>query len=490
MATTEEPKKTFVQKPEKPDQAEFEKNLQKANDEHAAVREKLNAVKQKLEFIKSPGKSPRQQELRDQLNELRAAQQAKKGGRAQIDEQIKTLDTSIKAKIKEQNASMQKMPYRTLDELEDAIKRLSASVDSGKMMIVDERKALAEISSLNKVKKNFGVFSEVQKTIDADKAKLDELKQQRRDPEVQELSDKYEAVKKELDDLKLEQDAAFSDLNHLRDERTMLQEEQQEKWQAIQTLRDEYFSAKNAYRAYEQEAWKIKREKRAKQEREAKIAYRRQIAQEKMEQASEKAYTSEIIICESLIGFFDPSSAEAARKAKLESGPRALAAQPTRSVDASAITGKKLAKKEDREDDYFIGGNGKKKGKKGRKDAGAAAVTSPDAESPAAESPAAKFNLNVGVLEELAKVDVEVPMGKDDVPKTLEKLREKLAWYKENQEIKTKENIAKAQKEIDRLEAEAAKEDGEEASGSSTPKKADVEVREEKAEAAEETKAE
>lgn len=45
-----------------------------------------------------------------------------------------------------------------------------------------------------------------------------------------------------------------------------------------------------------------------------------------------------------------------------------------------------------------------------------------------------------------------------------------------------KQNIAKAQKEIDRLEAEAAKEDGEEASGSSTPKKADVEVREEKAE--------
>jgi hypothetical protein len=41
MATTEESKKTFVQKPEKPDQAEFEKNLQKANDEHVAVREKL-----------------------------------------------------------------------------------------------------------------------------------------------------------------------------------------------------------------------------------------------------------------------------------------------------------------------------------------------------------------------------------------------------------------------------------------------------------------
>lgn len=54
------------------------------------------------------------------------------------------------------------------------------------------------------------------------------------------------------------------------------------KWQAIQRLKDDYFSAKNAFRAYEQEAWKIKREKRAKQEKEQKQAYRREIAERKM----------------------------------------------------------------------------------------------------------------------------------------------------------------------------------------------------------------
>lgn len=152
------------------------------------------------------------------------------------------------------------------------------------------------------------------------------------------------------------------------------------------------------------------------------------------EEASEKAYSAEIITCEGLIGFFDPSSAEAARKAKLAAEPRALAAQPTRAIDNSQLTGTKLVKKDDREEDYFVGTGGKKKGKKGRKEPASSA-----AEPASAESTGGKFNLNVGILEELAKIDVDTPMSRDDVPKTLEKLREKLAWYKENQETKTKE---------------------------------------------------
>lgn len=61
---------------------------------------------------------------------------------------------------------------------------------------------------MNKVRKNLASFSSAQKIIDAEKALFDDLKQQKRDPEVQELSDKYEAVKQELDDIKADQDAA------------------------------------------------------------------------------------------------------------------------------------------------------------------------------------------------------------------------------------------------------------------------------------------
>lgn len=41
MAATEDSKRNFVQKPEKPDQELFDKNLKIAQDEHAAAREKL-----------------------------------------------------------------------------------------------------------------------------------------------------------------------------------------------------------------------------------------------------------------------------------------------------------------------------------------------------------------------------------------------------------------------------------------------------------------
>jgi len=160
--------------------------------------------------------------------------------------------------------------------------------------------------------------------------------------------------------------------------------------------------------------------------------------------------------------YFDPSSAEAARKAKLISGPRALAAQPTRSVDDSAPSGKKLTKKDDRGEDYFIGKP--KKGKKGRKNAGA---TSASPESPAtpaesesgdvdllggvvqgstkadilppAKHESGKINLPGGVVQELIKADILPPANKEDIQRVLKELRNKLAWYKDNQDQKTKE---------------------------------------------------
>ncbi|KAK5001441.1 hypothetical protein LTR28_012641 [Elasticomyces elasticus] len=46
-------------------------------------------------------------------------------------------------------------------------------------------------------------------------------------------------------------------------------------------------------------------------------------------------------------------------------------------------------------------------------------------------------------------------MNQGDVPSVVEKLKEKLEHWKSDQDRKTKESIAKAQKEIDRLEAEA-----------------------------------
>lgn len=58
---------------------------------------------------------------------------------------MRALDASIKARIKEQNASKGKFPYKSMDELDAAIQRLERSIAGGELKLVDERRAVDEI---------------------------------------------------------------------------------------------------------------------------------------------------------------------------------------------------------------------------------------------------------------------------------------------------------------------------------------------------------
>lgn len=342
----------------------------------------------------------------------------------------------MKAKQAEQKAARGKVPYKSVEDLEKAIADLDRQVESGKLKLVDERKALADISALRKQKKTFGSLETMQAEIDEDKAKIAELKKTTSDPEAKALSDRYTEIAAELDKYRAEQDEVYKNLSSLRDEKTQLQNLEREKYQAKKALEDQFYSAKSAYRNYERAAAEARREK-FKAEREAKDReWKKQVARQKMEEAETPAYSSEILTCEGLIGHFDPTSPEAlAGKNKgslLED--KGLKATDIRVVD-NEIKGTKLLKKDDREEDYFKGTGGKgKKGKKGG-NKGAAAT---DAGTPT-EQDKGKFQLNHGVLIELGKVDVAPPSGWDDVTKVLENLREKLSWYKENSERVTKE---------------------------------------------------
>lgn len=216
----------------------------------------------------------------------------------------------------------------------------------------------------------------------------------------------------------------YQNLNHLRDERARLQDLQNEKWAAIKAIQDELRQARNNYRAYEREARRIREARRAQEQAEYALQKKRTVAAQRMEAASQPAFASEIITCEKLVAFFDPSSAEAAKNARLAAAPRELAAKAV--TDARQYESKKPMKVLERkeEEDFFVGGGGKKKkGKKPRED-----VTE-----------TSKIDLNLGLLEELARVDVPVPSSKEEVSAVLEKLRGKLQYYKDNQDKVTKQ---------------------------------------------------
>jgi hypothetical protein len=301
-------------------------------------------------------------------------------------------------------------------------------VDSSTMKLVEEKKALAEVSSLRKQRKGFAGFEEAEKGIDDVKKQIAELRKSLDNPEAKALSEKYNEISKTLDEIKAEQDEAYKGINSLRDERTKLQADQQAKYAAMREIKDKYHRARVAYRDYDQEQWRLRQE-RQKAERDAyQREKRRKIADQKLEEASEPAYMDEILSTEGLIRYFDPSAPTAAKSLR---GPSGFAAEAQRTVEESKIPGTKVSKKEDRDDTYFMGTGGKK-GKKGKKANGTA--------SPATSTPTeGKFNLDMGVIEQLAKVNVEPPMNQSDVPAVVEKLKGKLDHWKKDQDKRTKE---------------------------------------------------
>jgi chromosome segregation ATPase len=286
------------------------------------------------------------------------------------------------------------------------------------MKLVDEKKALSDISSLNKARKQFTGFDGQQKDIDAIKAKIAEQKKLLDDPEQKALSEKYTVLQTELDGLKGEQDEAFKNLKALREETDKARAEQQAKYQARKELKDAYYQQKRAFQEYEFQARKVRNEKRRQEQVQYVAGKRKEAASKRLEEASAPAYQDEIFATEGLIRHFDPS----ALPPKEATAASKFAASSQRTVDDSGFKGTRIVKKEVEEESYFMGTGGKK-GKKGKK-------TVP------AEN---KFNLNMGVIEELAKVGLDAPASQADVPATVEKLKEKLTFWKGDQDRKTKE---------------------------------------------------
>lgn len=440
-------------KPEKPNVDLFNERLAKAEKEYQDSMAKYNAIKAKVELA-APNKDKdtqtptqkRRRELIAEATDIRNKQGVGKNARTSKLDQIKRFDEQLRSRIAEQKSARGKVAFKSVEEIDRKIESLDKEVNSGMMKLVDEKKALTEMSNLRKQRKNFAQFDTSQKGIDDLKAKIKEIKDSMDDPEARALSDRYSQIQAELDSIKAEQDDAFKNLKSLRDERSALQAEQQEKFQAVRKLKDEYYAAKKAFGEYEREARQKARERqRAERERYEKEK-KRERAQKMLQEASNPAYLDEIRRANSLLYFFDPSSTSTEKGPLLaESG---LTAQASRKIDDAGLKGTKLVRKEDRDGDYLPA---IKKGKKGNRKA-----------APAEKS---GYNCPPSVIEDCSFLGIDPPMSAADVPTVIEKVKAKVDHWKSDQQAETQRNIEKAKKEIEKLETEEAAE----APGTATP---------------------
>jgi uncharacterized coiled-coil DUF342 family protein len=360
----------------------------------------------------------RRQELIAQANEIRQKQAGGKNARTSKLDQIKRLDEQVRSRITEQKNAKAKVPFKSTEDIDRQIATLEKQVNSGTMKLVDEKKALSDISNLRKMRKNFGQFDDSQKQIDDLRAKIKEIKDSMDDPEQKAMSEKYTKIQAELDSIKAQQDEAYKGINTLRDERSKLQAEQQEKYTAIRKLKDDYHTQRKAYQAYDREAREKQREKRAAESERYRKDRKKADAERVLSEASDPAYLEEIRRANSLLQFLDPEHKEEKGPLMAESG---LSAQASRTVDDSGLKGTKLMRKQDREEDYAPA---MKKGKKGKK-GGAGGASSKF------------FNCPPSVVEDCAFMGIDPPMGSGDVPAVAEKVRAKLDHWKNDQAAQT-----------------------------------------------------
>lgn len=99
---------------------------------------------------------------------------------------------------------------------------LDKQIESGSMKLVDEKKALQEITTLRRARKTLESSGSIEDAIQADRARIDELKQLLDDPESKKVSDRFDELKKEMDGLRAEGDKAYEERGKLFDERNAL----------------------------------------------------------------------------------------------------------------------------------------------------------------------------------------------------------------------------------------------------------------------------
>lgn len=338
-------------------------------------------------------------------------------------DEIKSKDAKLKDLIAQQKVARSKVSYKSVEDLDREIERLDKQVSTGMMKLVDEKKALAEISNLRKQRKGFTGFDVQQKQIDDLKAELKKLRDSLDDPESKALSERYNTLQAEMDAIKAEQDDVFKNLNSLRDEKTKLHNEQTQKWNAIKELKDAHYQAGRAVQKWEYESRQRARERKKAENEKYHQEKKKERAQQMLAEASDPAYLDEIRKAESLLVFLDPSYVST--KAPLQA-PSGLQATASRTIDDAGIKGFKVVKKD--EEDYFAGTGGKK-GKKNRKE-----NKKPEAEV----VPQSKgWSCPPGVMETCAALDIEPPMSSADVATCKAKVEEKLAFWKKDQAVQT-----------------------------------------------------
>lgn len=185
-------------------------------------------------------------------------------------------------------------------------------------------------------------------------------------------------------------------------------------------------------------AEKFKAERKATED-----AKRLEIATQLRDEAKIPAYQAQIEDCQTIIDYLSGNPSAAAAAGSSLQQKKAIDGIETRQVRAVAADDSLVAfKKKNVDEEVFFGGGGKKKGSQQKKKVAAEGTATPPAEK--AE---AKFQLPLHIMRAIMELSIPLPTSNTDVPRAVEDLKTKKAWFEANNDRQTKLNVDKAESE-------------------------------------------
>ncbi|KAI9483608.1 MAG: hypothetical protein EXX96DRAFT_558914 [Benjaminiella poitrasii] len=421
----------------KPDAEAFKKALEEQNKKIDALKKEQDIVKAKIDKLgKISNTQSRREELKASLNEIRDKQAEIKKNKQSVYVQLDALNASIKKKVANVKSFQAKVPFKSTEEVDDRIRELESQIERG-VRLVEEKKILQEITTLKRGRPQVEDIREQQMAIDTEREIYNELRKNVDDGESKVLSETFDVLNAELKTLIDDGAKQYDKHNMVYNERNRLKALMDEAYKTIRTLRAEHNQANDAYYAAVREA----REKRKEKERLEKLQHeaekRQEAARQALELASLPAFEHEINLCDTLSvylqSFINPKS----------NHPDTLATTNTAQQQHNIPEGFVVLKKKDNDEDsfYFTGNS------KNAKKSGGANKTPKEKKSDALKLPLA-------TMEDFFDIKVTVPTKISEIPNTLEKLRNRKAYYVAEQPKATEANKKKAQDKIAAMETE------------------------------------
>lgn len=403
--------------------------------------------------------SKERKQLQDANKEIIKTQADFKNRRNNIHDSIKQLDNQIKRKSNEINEKIgKKNKYNSIVDAKQRILEVEDIIGSGDLSIVQEKMMVKEMQSLNKLIKDLTLVEPIKKSIDADKLKIDELKEQLNSMNPKEISTQFENNSKRLNELQSKSQTVYDKRQILFNKRTALYKKRDEIYSQIRQIRADFDNEFKAFKA------KLDKERLRREQDEllSKLLEDREDVigklEEKLSHAKTPAFTYEIEAIENALVHLDPSY-EKPKKSVLDEINNASTVAADNNTTLRTVEDNGLVRMEKKEEPAFSNtapSKSKKHKKKQNKQANAASASAGSVFGKID----GKFSLEPTLVATLAELDVIVPITTEDVSKTIEQLKSRHEDFLSKQSEQTEKNVAQAQAELDKTIADyAAKEE-------------------------------